>query len=201
MAGERPGRLNQSLADAPPGFAQLGPGSSVILGDVVLALGACSLGGAQAVALIFWNSTLLLVDHVHFQYNGMLLGILLLSIACMESGRSYLGALLFCVLLCMKRLCCAQRTESLMVSDWIGLRVRGLVDCAAQGACRASRARDRRGLALYVALGSAIAFAFGWHVHEKATTVSPAKGHPAHWPRAIIAATCGVRTACWFETF
>lgn len=31
------------------------------------------------------------------------------------------------------------------------------------------QAPDRQGLALYVALGSAIAFAFGWHVHEKAT--------------------------------
>ena len=38
----------------------------------------------------------------HFQYNGMLLGILLLSIACLETGRTYLGALLFCLLLCMK---------------------------------------------------------------------------------------------------
>ena len=31
------------------------------------------------------------------------------------------------------------------------------------------QAPDRQGLALYVAVGSAIAFAFGWHVHEKAT--------------------------------
>ena len=38
----------------------------------------------------------------HFQYNGMLLGILLLSISCMETGRTYIGALLFCLLLCMK---------------------------------------------------------------------------------------------------
>ena len=31
------------------------------------------------------------------------------------------------------------------------------------------QAPDRQDLALYVALGSAIAFTFGWHVHEKAT--------------------------------
>lgn len=45
----------------------------------------------------------------HFQYNGMLLGILLLSIACLETGRTYLGALLFCLLLCMK--CLATNSE------------------------------------------------------------------------------------------
>eukprot|EP00435_Cladocopium_sp_Y103_P024363 s604_g6.t1 len=79
-------------------------GGSVILVDVLLALGAYRLGGAKAVALVLWNSALLLVDHVHFQYNGMLLGILLLSISCMETGRTYLGALLFCLLLCMKHI-------------------------------------------------------------------------------------------------
>ena len=39
-------------------------GCSVIVGDVVLLLGAYSLGGAQSSALVLWNSTLLLVDHV-----------------------------------------------------------------------------------------------------------------------------------------
>ena len=40
----------------------------------------------------------------HFQYNGMLLGILLLSIASIERGRTYLGSALFCLLLCMKHI-------------------------------------------------------------------------------------------------
>ena len=42
----------------------MGSGGSVILADVLLALGAFNLGGANAVALVLWNSGLLLVDHV-----------------------------------------------------------------------------------------------------------------------------------------
>ena len=51
-----------------------------------------------------WNSALILVDHIHFQYNGMMLGLLLLSAAAIEKGKIYLGALLFCLLLCMKHI-------------------------------------------------------------------------------------------------
>lgn len=36
----------------------------MICGDVVLALGAYQVGGMKAVALMMWNSTLLIVDHV-----------------------------------------------------------------------------------------------------------------------------------------
>ena len=41
----------------------------MIVGDVVLLLGAYSLGGAQSSALVLWNSTLLLVDHVQLWKN------------------------------------------------------------------------------------------------------------------------------------
>lgn len=54
--------------------------------------------------LIVWSPGLLIVDHVHFQYNGFLLGWLLLSISCLVEGRDLMGGFLFAVLLCFKHL-------------------------------------------------------------------------------------------------
>jgi alpha-1,3-glucosyltransferase len=45
-----------------------------------------------------------MVDHVHFQYNGLLLGILLLSLAAHLSGLVLLGGLLFAILINSKHL-------------------------------------------------------------------------------------------------
>jgi alpha-1,3-glucosyltransferase len=41
-----------------------------------------------AFILIVTNPGLLMLDHVHFQYNGMLLGVLLISISCIVRGAS-----------------------------------------------------------------------------------------------------------------
>ena len=54
--------------------------------------------------LVASSPGLFIVDHVHFQYNGFLLGILLLSLSFLEEGREFLGGLFFAVLLCFKHL-------------------------------------------------------------------------------------------------
>ncbi|XP_050521667.1 probable dolichyl pyrophosphate Glc1Man9GlcNAc2 alpha-1,3-glucosyltransferase [Daktulosphaira vitifoliae] len=50
------------------------------------------------------NVTLLLLDHVHFQYNGFLFGILLISISHILKGENYWSAFWFSVLLNFKHI-------------------------------------------------------------------------------------------------
>lgn len=71
---------------------------SVIVTDLALALGVRTCwhgvlraksvnkaddGRVQMLLLLFLNAGLLIVDHVHFQYNGFLFGVLLHSVGCM----------------------------------------------------------------------------------------------------------------------
>lgn len=55
-------------------------------------------------ALSFCDAGALLVDHVHFQYNGPMIGLLLLSCAALVRGRQLAAAALFAVLLNLKHL-------------------------------------------------------------------------------------------------
>ncbi|GMH33524.1 hypothetical protein BSKO_01358 [Bryopsis sp. KO-2023] len=55
-------------------------------------------------ALVVGNVGLILVDHVHFQYNGVLIGLLMWSVLLVEDGRYILGGVLFAVLINMKHL-------------------------------------------------------------------------------------------------
>lgn len=53
---------------------------------------------------VLWSPSLLIVDHVHFQYNGFLLGWLLVSMGFMVQGRDLIGGLVFACLICFKHL-------------------------------------------------------------------------------------------------
>jgi len=97
---------------------------SVIVTDLVFALGvkSCadtlpSLLGSTAekhaggvsrantlVILLLSNTGLFLVDHIHFQYNGFLSGILLLSIGSLGTGNYMLASVWFSVLLNLKHI-------------------------------------------------------------------------------------------------
>ncbi|XP_046665129.1 probable dolichyl pyrophosphate Glc1Man9GlcNAc2 alpha-1,3-glucosyltransferase [Homalodisca vitripennis] len=54
--------------------------------------------------LLLGNAGLIIVDHIHFQYNGFLFGVLLLSIARVLQGRCLEGAFWFAVLLNLKHI-------------------------------------------------------------------------------------------------
>ncbi|XP_034406708.1 probable dolichyl pyrophosphate Glc1Man9GlcNAc2 alpha-1,3-glucosyltransferase isoform X1 [Cyclopterus lumpus] len=54
--------------------------------------------------LLLWNFGLLIVDHIHFQYNGFMFGFLLLSVAKHLQHKHLQGALLFSVLLNLKHI-------------------------------------------------------------------------------------------------
>ena len=61
---------------------------------------------AHAAALsILLSPGLLIIDHIHFQYNGLLYGILILSFVLARKQQSLLlGGILFAALLCMKHI-------------------------------------------------------------------------------------------------
>lgn len=46
-----------------------------------------------------------MIDHIHFQYNGVMYGILILSLVCLRRQSTMLwGGILFAVLLCLKHI-------------------------------------------------------------------------------------------------
>ena len=90
---------------------------SVIVTDLVLAIGIKICAEAVNTArpqkseiskllplMIMTNAGLFVVDHIHFQYNGFLLGILLSSIGLMMCENYLISAFLFAVLLNLKHI-------------------------------------------------------------------------------------------------
>ncbi|EDW72183.1 uncharacterized protein Dwil_GK10271 [Drosophila willistoni] len=88
---------------------------SVVVMDGVYMLGARSCLNAlgvdrhsqQSVAgslILIFNVGLIFVDHIHFQYNGFLFGILLLSLSCLFRQRYLWSAFTFAVLLNFKHI-------------------------------------------------------------------------------------------------
>lgn len=91
---------------------------SVMVADLLLLLGvslwhgsssgSSGKSGTQArdviTALILFNPGLLLLDHIHFQYNGMLLGLLLCSLALFRGGYTVAGSAAFVGVVCSKHI-------------------------------------------------------------------------------------------------
>ncbi|KAJ2157258.1 glycosyl transferase [Coemansia sp. RSA 552] len=85
---------------------------SVVVSELVLfmalrhAVRACggSLSARVAAALVFLSPGFLLVDHVHFQYNGFLLGIFVYSLVLVQEDCDLLAAAVFAALLCFKHI-------------------------------------------------------------------------------------------------
>ena len=61
---------------------------------------------AHAIAIsILLSPALLIIDHIHFQYNGFLYGILILSLVCARTQSTMaLSGYLFAILLCLKHI-------------------------------------------------------------------------------------------------
>lgn len=85
--------------------------ASVMAADAVLYWGLFEIGRGLAPArrrilflAVIFSPGLLIVDHIHFQYNGFLFGILLLSLAAIRNGNDLLGGIWFAGLVCFKHL-------------------------------------------------------------------------------------------------
>ncbi|KAJ2481238.1 glycosyl transferase [Coemansia sp. RSA 2131] len=70
----------------------------------VVRIKGSTVQGRVSMALVFLSPGFLFVDHVHFQYNGVLLGMLVYSISLVMEGRDLLAGTVFAILLSFKHI-------------------------------------------------------------------------------------------------
>ncbi|KAM1086731.1 hypothetical protein ACFX2B_012205 [Malus domestica] len=68
--------------------------------------------------LVIWSPMLVIVDHLHFQYNGFLLGILLISLSCFEEWWAYFCcAIVLQAFVCGRGACLLLLVEALLLES------------------------------------------------------------------------------------
>ena len=82
---------------------------TVLLSELILVYALYLYKNSTISALILLNPGLIYVDcnshiDIHFQYNGMLIGLTILSIHCVNQGKFIQGGLLYTVLLLFKHI-------------------------------------------------------------------------------------------------
>ena len=77
--------------------------SDLVLGLCVI-LAVPRTNSVKALILTLFSSSLFIVDHIHFQYNGMMLGLLILSAVLIEENRFLLGAFTYMFLVFFKHI-------------------------------------------------------------------------------------------------
>ena len=82
--------------------------SVILINDLVLIIGMYVMLPAKqrqaGLVLALFSSALFMVDHIHFQYNGMLLGLLLLSVAFANDQKFYWSATAYMILVYFKHI-------------------------------------------------------------------------------------------------
>ncbi|KAG0587534.1 hypothetical protein KC19_2G171900 [Ceratodon purpureus] len=85
--------------------------ATVMVADIILYWGLWEISRGLTIArrrvlfsAVIFAPGLIIVDHIHFQYNGFLFGILLLSLAAIRDGNDLLGGIYFAILVCFKHL-------------------------------------------------------------------------------------------------
>ena len=74
------------------------------LASLGVAVRAATAGDARSALAFAGSGALLLVDHVHFQYNGLLLGLLVYALFMLRRGDHVKAGALFALLCCAKHL-------------------------------------------------------------------------------------------------